>query len=288
MCICSSEGTLSNTKIYVGEAERNGKLVHVLAYQNNAESKYGVPNSMILPFPTSVPMSQENVIDTSSFKDFLQNIADATKIQMRSLGKSMAFSADALDADVFDVGSYTVILATKASQIPKALEKVPENKRPGVTHSLLQGFDTLYPGQPLAVCCWSGSVEAEPLLWWYEPTDKDTLFVPTMDAHDGLAPKVEANVETDHIISVGTASRSRNVSKNVVHYSDTLPPSVKSLLPECVWGVQLPGRMKNGDGFVKVAEVIGRSDGRLGVPNIKRGISPERTHSTVPMYGWHA
>lgn len=286
MCISSGPAHLSNTKIYVGEAEKDSKTVHVLAYQNNAEAFYGAPCSMILPFPTSVPMSDKNVIDTSKFKTFLQDITDASKIQMRSLGVAKG-GVDSLDADVFDVGSYTVVLATNAKQIQSALKRVPEDKRPIVTDSLLHGFDTLYPGQPLAVCCWNGSVEAEPLLWWYEPTDKETLFVPTMDAHDGLLPKVEANVETDHTISVGTAYVSRNVSKNRVHYKSAVPSLVKQLLPEYVWGVQLPHRMKNGDMFVKTAEVIGRADGRFIVPDLKRGINSERTHSTVSMYGWH-
>jgi len=34
----------------------------------------------------------------------------------------------------------------------------------------------------------SGYVDAEPLLWWYEPSDEENLFIPTMDAHDGGPP----------------------------------------------------------------------------------------------------
>src|SRR5689334_16907226 len=77
MCCTFEKSEMSNTRIYVGEAVRQSKLVHVLAYQNNAISKG--PNAMVLPFPTDVKLSQENVIDTTKFKTFLEDISEASR-----------------------------------------------------------------------------------------------------------------------------------------------------------------------------------------------------------------
>jgi len=64
------EAFLSGTKLYVGEATYNDKYVHVLAYQNNAESKEGIPNAMIIPFPTTQSMGPENILNTIKYKSY--------------------------------------------------------------------------------------------------------------------------------------------------------------------------------------------------------------------------
>jgi hypothetical protein len=289
MCISAARATFSTTKVYAGEAKLDNKYVHLVAYQNNAESQnHWEPNAMILPFPTNVAMGKNNIIDTSAFPGFLQDITDATKQVMRTLGmKSMPMCASA-DALVFDSGSYTVILAENINQVPRALLQVPEDKRPTLTYRFLMGFNKLYPNQPLALCCWSGAVKAEPLLWWYEPKDKGTLFIPTMDAHDGEPPNPEANVETDHIVSVGSNLLGDKYSRtyNKVHYKNFIPSPVNQLLPDYVYGAELPSVMKNGDMFVKVSEL--KMEDKFRVPNVKRGMSADNTHTDLPMYGWHA
>ena len=288
MCMSSSPAKFSTTKIYVGEATKDDKLVHVIAYQNNAESLSNEPNAMILPFPTSVPMTEDNVIDTSKFKNFLTDITEASK--QKGFGRRGKFlSLGAADcyslAQVFDVGSYTVILATNIDQISEALQRVPQNKRPTLSQDFLTGFGKLYPKQPIAICCWSGSVEAEPLLWWYEPKDKDVLFVPTMDSHDGLAPKLGVKVLVDHNISVGsTLANAFAPTTNQVEYSNHIPDDVKSLLPTNVWGSQIHRFMENGDMFVRTEELRKKTGKKLHVPDLKRG-SPNEERSD-PMYGW--
>jgi hypothetical protein len=289
MCICAAPGNFSATKVYAGEGTYDSKYVHTIAYQNNAESQNRYePNAMILPFPTNVPMSRANVVNTSSFKGFLQDIADATKIHSRSLGKSMAFSAGvAGGVDVFDSGSYTVILADNIKLVPGAMSSVDDEKRIALSYRFLMGFNKLYADQPVAVCLWKGSVEAEPLLWWYEPKDKGTLFVPTMDAHDGNGPDLEANVDTDHIISVGSNQLDDSRRYNRVHYKTPLTGVAKGLLPTYVYGTELPGTMKNGDMFFKVADLKQLGD-KLNYPTIKRGVSYDSAHTSMNMFGWHA
>ena len=286
MCICVAPGSFNSTKVYAGEATLNGKYVHVLAYQNNAEGQNKQePNAMILPFPTNVVMDRANVINTKSFSNFLQNIADASKIQSKSRGLKMdnLIVAGAASFDVFENGSYTVILADNIKVVPKAMTHVVEEKRISFSYRFLLNFDKLYADQPVAVCLWKGDVKAEPLLWWYEPKDKGTLFVPTMDSHDGNGPNLEDEVEVDHIISVGSNLLDERRFYNRVHYQDFLTDTAKQLLPTYVHGTKISHFMKNGDMFVKVADLS-----RKDIPNMKRGMSYDAAHDSLPLEGWAA
>ena len=277
MCMSAAPSKMSDTLLYVGEASRNKKTVHVLAYQNKAINKTSAPNAMILPFPACTPMDERNVIDTTNFKSFLTDIAEATKYQGKLLGSrgfSRRYESLGDDALVFDVGSYTVVLAENVFDIPKALTKVPEDKRPNLSTRFLEGFDKLYTDQPVAVCCWNSKVEAEPLLWWYEPEDVNTLFVPTMDAHDGAPPDLKVNVYADHTISAGSAIKSMGAP---IRYRDKIPKDVMNLLPTNVQGTKWNTLMKNGDSFIKTDEVRTKKYGAV----ITRG------SQDYEMFGWY-
>lgn len=293
MCCTFEKSEMSNTRIYVGEAQRQGKLVHVLAYQNSAISSG--PNAMVLPFPTEVKMCQENVIDTTKFKNFLEDIGEASRHITKSAGSrgmtlgAVSFNTDGLRAEVFDSGSYTVVLATNVWQIPEALSRVPAERRPSVSSDFLIGYNELYDGQPIAVCCWDGSIEAEPMLWWYEPTNSNALFIPTMDAHDGKAPKLGVKVDTDHLISVG--STNGNIGDKV-RYRDAnkIPSDVKELLPLLVHGKKVHDRQPNGDSFVSVNTLHSTREQMFsgGAPAVElvRYANAQKLSSTV-MNGWH-
>lgn len=277
MCctIGPSVATLSATKLYAGEAMFNGKYVHVLAYQNKAKSSG--PNAMIIPFPTNVAMDEANVLDTTKYKNFMNDISEATKVRTRGISMNdsdelLSFGAVMKSAKVFDVGDYTVVLASHVSQVPEALKKVAPEKRPEVSMEFLIGYGILYPDQPVALCCWSGSVDAAPLLWWYEPKDSENLFIPTMDAHDGKAPDLNANVHVDHIISVGSNLVSTG---ETVHYEDFLYEGAP-LLPKKVHGAKFKGSMKNGDMFVSVADLHSK----------ERGALIKRAGQESPLNGW--
>jgi len=263
MCCTFTESEMSNTRLYVGEAQRNGKLVHVLAYQNAASSSG--PNAMIIPFPTNAKMGQDNIIDTSEFKNFLTDITDASEEMTKGFSRrSMTLGSDGDDyslAEVFDVGSYTVVLAERADQIPEALRRVPLEKRSKVSTAFLRGYAALYPNQPIAMCCWNGTIDAEPLLWWYEPKDSSSFFIPTMDAHDGKAPAIGSPVSTDHIVSVGSAEKL--AAGDNVKYTQLIPAAVRSLLPKVVHGHRLPQLMENADTFVKTADLHATGAGDL-------------------------
>ncbi len=289
MCCTFTESEMSDTRLYVGEAERNGKTVHVCAYQNTAQT-HG-PNAMVLPIPTEMAMGPENLIDTREFKNFLKNIVDATQVHTKSAGmrRSMtlgSFGSDSL-AQVIDVGSYTVVLAENVNQIPEALTRVPEDRRPSVSKKFLGGYGAIYPNQPIAICCWNGSIEAEPLLMWYEPKDRTTLFIPTMDAHDGNPPRLGERVYTDHIITVGSVGPTSG--QKVVYTDRLIPEAVKDLLPTHAHGHRLPSWLENGDCFVKTAALhTSKKDLWEGSDPvvIERGFGGQTLYSSK-MYGWH-
>lgn len=287
-----SPARLSSTLIYSGEGIRNSKNVHVLAYQNTARNEHAGPNAMIIPFPTNAVMGEDNVIDTRQFKGFLKDITNASKMQMRTLGgdaRNMMKGVAAASAKVFDVGSYTVVLAEKASHIPVALERVPENKRPVISTKFLIGYSQIYKDHPIAVCCFDGTIEAEPLLWWYEPKDSKALFIPTMDAHDGDPPKLTEAVQTDHIISVGSSMDNRVGRHYPVRYKDRIPNEVLPLLPGFVYGTKLGSTYKNGDMFVEADTMAATGKGWRDIPKAVRGLSlAEATISgtSFEMFGW--
>jgi hypothetical protein len=286
MCCTASPARLSNTLIYAGTAHKNGKDIHVLAYQNVADNDAPGPNAMVLPFPSAEPMDEKNILDTRDFKGFLKDITNASKVQTRSLGFSLnGGTKSAKSAKVFDVGSYTIVLAESANQIPEALTRVPENKRPLISDEFLVGYAKMYPDQPIAVCCWDGHLKAEPLLWWYVPRDKDTLFIPTMDAHDGKAPDLNARVDADHIISVGSALEQKVGKHNRVLYRDGLPKEAMGLLPSHVYGMQLDQMVKNGDMFVD-ANRLGHERDHKSIPKVVRGASFLLSDNEWEMYGW--
>src|SRR5512143_1353139 len=109
MCCTFEKSEMSNTRIYAGEAQRQGKLVHVLAYQNTAISRGA--NAMVLPFPTEVAMGRENVIDTTKFNNLLEEMGECIYYISMSAGRrgislsAASFDADGLRAEVFDSGS---------------------------------------------------------------------------------------------------------------------------------------------------------------------------------------
>lgn len=242
MCISSAPSVMSGTKLYAGEAMFDDVYVHVLAYQNKARSLTSRPNAMILPFPTTVSMGPANVIDTRAAPDFLDRYAEAIQPRTRGMipkGVRML----SYGAQVFQVGSYTVVLADDPLAIPDALEQVPVRQRPDPNDELYESFSVLYPGQPVAVCCWSGDIKPEPLLWWYEPSRPDQFFMPALDAHDGQPPR-RHSVVVDHALIFGSTLTPLG---NRAYFDQPLSSEMAALLPTQVQGTFYHQDMPNGD-----------------------------------------
>ncbi|MFO0588156.1 MAG: hypothetical protein U0441_11480 [Polyangiaceae bacterium] len=289
-----SEARFSQTRLYAGEAERDGKYVHVIAYQNTAISEG--PNAMVLPLPAAVMPGRENILDTRDCKDFLVAMEKATRRARRNAARGMDLAEVESAADVFDVGSYTVVLAARPQDVADALASVPEEKRPALNPEVLAAFDELYPGWPIAVCCWNGRIEAEPLLWWFEPMHPKWLFLPALDAHDGKAPDPEAPVSVDHFIAFGSTLEPLG---DDVHYAEwRIPPAVRALLPPKVRGAKVERTLSNADVWRATGTFPGPalrcappglpiSSGLLGklASSFGRGC-PAKKKMEVPLDGW--
>lgn len=225
-------------------AQRQGRDVHVLAYQNRAQSPG--PNAMILPIPTDEPMGPDNIVDTREARWFLEDLDTSARHQTRGLSKSSdRLLGAAPPVQVFNSGSYTVVLATDAEAIPGALSQVPTEKRPTVAPDFFTEYAKLYPGWPIAVCCWSGRISAEPLLWWYVSKYPKWLFFPTVDAHDGRPP-LDGNVKVDHSLLWGL----RN-GAFTPRFRQPLPASVKELIAPTLNSFRPNGLMSNGDYWLR-------------------------------------
>lgn len=290
MCCTLHESRLSSTYLYAGEARRGETYVHVLGYQNTADNISPGPNAMILPIPAKTPLTEENAIDTRSFKDFLHDMSLATKSPdvrkgVRSDGVAAALNSH--DALVFDVGSYTVVIAETAGKILTALKRVPESRRPQINIPLMASFTKNYTGWPIAVCCWEGHIEAEPLLFWYEPKMPDKLFAPALDAHDGNAPS-DKPVNVDHVIMFGSTLRATGYRD--IGYTETIPEDVRSLLPTRAVGEGLFGdRLPNGDFWYDTMSFEGGSDYRNGwrpTPALRAFPGPDQPVVEVPLGRW--
>lgn len=268
MCITSAEAVLSKTKLYSGEANFNDEYVHVIAYQNNAESLVSGPNAMILPIPSAKPLTPENMVDATESKGFLKTMESAFIVRRRSLSKGV----DSLDLNAcaggyhytFKTGSYTVALASSASLIPKALAAMPERIRPTISTQLLMSFARNYKGWPLAVCAWEGHVEAEPLVWWYEPADPTTLFAPALDSHTGGAPDVDAMVSVDHFVAFGST-----INPVGVNTGAELNGDMQTLVSPRAIGKIIRGEYINGD-FLCDIETMKSAKVRRQAPGGKR------------------
>ena len=267
MCCSLHPAKLTSTILYAAETLYQGNLAHVLGYQNRAENLSKGPNAMLLPIPSETPMGPDNMLDTTAAKSILTDYANAVRASTarRSRGFGMKGMRDEDDSvQVFDKGGYTIALADSAKDILPALSRIPENRRPVVNAEIFEAYDYLYPKWKMALCAWDGSLEASPLLWWYRPMNAGQLFMPALDAHDGHAPKLAANIEMDHTLIVGSVTATPPPDARVamsaminVRFTDTIPEHLKPFLANKVTGQEVNRgiRLKNGDFSAKLTDI---------------------------------
>jgi hypothetical protein len=256
MCVSFDRAAFTGTVLCLSTA-RHPELdrdVRVLVYANMPENRSpSGANAMFLHFP-STGMTAANVIDTTDFPYIAEDLVETVKPRSRSLLEEPAcFSAGGADALVFDSGIYTVVLASHVSQIPEALLRVPENKRPALNQAILDWYNEHFPGWSFALCCFDSrdaEVRAAPLLWWYEQTfgsdDPDEVVLPGVDAHTGDVPNLSEDVDVDHWVIVGSSER-KSPLMQLVNYGDDIHKLARALLPKYAVGQRFEGQMKNGD-----------------------------------------
>ena len=267
MCMTLAPSRMSGTILYAAETTKNDRLIHVMGYQNRAENLGSGPNAMLLPIPSALPMGPENAVDMTTAKTVLRDyereyLAQHTR---RTRGtKSFSLGRDDHDeVQVFDSGSYTVVLASDTKFIHTALGQVPAHKRPKPNPMIFEAYGKLYPGWHIALCCYNGSVDAEPMVWQYEPLDPSHLWLPALDGHDGKAPNLNAVVERDHTVIVSLVNSPRSKVACDTKFRDTLPVTHQYLFGSSFHGIQAHGRTKNGDVMVPIKDIPSGLDGLI-------------------------
>lgn len=273
MCLTLQRATLSKTILLGHSIEIDGVTVNVIGYQNQAVNRYWGPNAMILPFPAASRMTQENCIDMSKAPDVLKEysrlfLPPATRGISMSKGAMLSASVE-----IFDSGSYTVVLAADATDIPKVLDQLPKNRRPDPHPEIFDAYRLWYPDWPIALCCWDGEIKAEPLLWWYRPLPeyRDRHFLPGLDGHDGRVPDPTLkSVSVDHTVVLGCL-RLNGVSANADRIVRSLPSDIARWLPSHVCGYRFEERqLANGDWVIEKDGLnLGTAEGRLKAPRAK-------------------
>lgn len=292
----------SSTRGYVGEAMREGKLVHLFGYQNDVvnfstQLDLGAPspeqslatvksggagNAMLLPIPAKPgSMTRLNVINTSTCPSFLEDMELAVR-PPQTRGNPMSAPRYQLmelapPVQVFDSDIYTIVLASSATDIPSALNQVSTERRPAINEEIFKAYAKWYPGWTFALCCFNTAdkVKARPMFWWYEPKEPGVLFFPAIDAHDGNIPDLKRRVQVDHTIIVSSHLLPKTArAAHLVKYSDNHIDAVtKKLLPKYVLGAEYHNWMQQGDFVCKTANV------RAGMFRMERRLPPGESKS---------
>jgi hypothetical protein len=136
-------------------------------------------------------------------------------------------------------------MAQDASQLLQAIETLPENLRPKLKSEIVDAYSKWYPEWPLAVCAWSGRIEAHPLFWWYEPMDPKVLFLPALEGTNGKVPDPQADILRDHTLLIGSTI-------SPFGYRNPKPDLLGGFLSSQIWGQVVDDEDFNGDYTVEV------------------------------------
>ncbi len=266
MCCTFEPAKLSNTIIYAAEVLHlhDADLRHVIGYQNSVHSRRGGPNAMLLPFPAKGKVGRENLVNGEKFKGILKRYETSVeRYRPRSRSFTKGLDSDRLlgsavsSFEVFESGSYTIVLAERSDGLIPALAEVPVEKRPALTKEFAQALGKLYPDWPIALCCFNGSMdEPEPLFWWFKPRFPEVLFAPAIDAHDGHPPNLEEQVHRDHTIAFASYASGRPLDKSLQRDIErTVPSEHQWLFSARVCGRKFEGSSRNGDFVHDVSEI---------------------------------
>lgn len=299
-CCSLAPAEFIKTYGWVGELEKNGKLIHVLAYENVAYNRSGSGNAMILPIPAvEGTLTSKNLLEGHQFRSVVKDLYNSSRgpiekavddvlDQLNSLSAAAAAggpeskAAEPVRVEVFSRGSYTVVLSNSATAIPEALSKVPADKRPVLNKEIFDAYAKWYPGWSFALCCFADAVDRpEPLIWWYEPKNPDKLFFPALDAHTGGPPVLNSVVDVDHRLVLSSHKLSNLLADtwispvHRVKFSEPrkiLTDETKSYIPEFVVGDRFSTPLVQGDFEFSVPEI------RMGIVRPVRA-QPDATPS---------
>lgn len=222
MCITSAPAEMGSTRAYTyaNLDTSDSHNWHVTGYQNTARNLSPAPNCMMLHFPGS----QLRLVDggPEHTKTMMEDITRDLPALEETRGLSRSFAAPGA-AQVVEYGDYHVVVAQNAHDIPRALDHIPDWRRPMLTRSLMDligWYGANFPGYSFVLACFSGSVNpTHPIVVEYIPHNDDVLFIPGLDGHDGQLPSVGAPMHRDFRVAFGYEG---NVQPFTVNYRDDI------------------------------------------------------------------
>lgn len=251
MCISAGAAELSGTILFGGRRlHRVHGWVEVLGYQNTAVNLAAGPNAMLLHLPAR-KLTSAQFLSVGRCDHVLRDMAAA--VQSAGAGRSLSVDMDWMGGgrvEVFEHDIYTVVLAERATDISRALDQVPEHKRPAINRDLLTFYTDLFPRYPVALCCFDNTeaMQAKPLMLWYRPLDEDRLVLPAIDCHTGAAPDIGADVRTDHTVIFATDRAIEGWGEPVTYsQAGQMRHDLRAFLPAQVRGGRFEEIMPNGD-----------------------------------------
>jgi hypothetical protein len=256
MCITVKAAEMSSTKILSLPIKEYG--THFLAYSNKVRNTSGKPNAMIFAIPGIT--KQEWFHDTTKYKDFLDEVIDKASLDewmgADSFGSRGETLNDSLGAfEEFKLGMYTVGLASSFDGAEAFIASLGDDKRPEVSESLRAFFREKYAGWSFAVCCFNAgeAINAQPIAFEYAPFNPGFLYFPTMDAHDGNAPRLNKMVDTDHVMIFEHTGKMGEMYETKHIELDALVPEF--LNKRIYRTAEMHGPAKNGDTYIKIADM---------------------------------
>jgi hypothetical protein len=261
VCMAMAPATFSGTTLYLGRKQHPtlGRI-EVLGYQNEAQNLAPSPNAMVLHIPAR--LTQDNFIPVGKDSNILATMVEAVRPRPdmgygAAPGSAAAYGA--APVQVFDHDIYTILVAEDPTQIPAALHRVPEHKRPPLDPGLFQFYATAFPHHSLVLCCFDNTDarQAKPLMMWYPPAFEDWYVLPALDGHTGRAPDLNEQVGTDHWVIFGSDDAPYGWGTPVTF--PWVDPWLGTFLPGRVAGQQFQGWARNGDFAITHNDLMARN-----------------------------
>lgn len=256
MCITSEPAKLSGTILLAHSfTDADGNTQNLIGYKNKPKSLRPGGNCMIFAIP-ALAGSKVEVIDMTDHHDLLKDYAELFQGHARGTGtKGLFLSLSDRSVEIVERGSYTVVIASHASDVPAALAMVKPGKRPRMNQALFDGLESLYGaweqlgGKRFVIACWAGDIDPEPILLHYRPIPafEGLHILPGLDAHDGKVPVPGKLVEVDHTIVVGLAKNAETYSTDADWVLRNVPSDLRAKLPRLVIGREIDAALANGD-----------------------------------------
>lgn len=210
-----SGSKMSDTIVFAGIATDGD---HLLGYQNKAQNlntNLNV-NAMIIPVPSSEDLFQDNIFDLSNDKELFKNISESlfpNILETNTRSFSMMKGGDSFQ--IFKSGNYTVVSASHAGLLSKAIENLNKKMQPKLSDDIIYAYYDWYPKEKwkMTLFIWSGQdqMESDPVLIKYKPSDDSHLFLPGLDGHNGKRPNLRYAIRRDHTLIVGHKSLKNNI-----------------------------------------------------------------------------